>query len=163
MTTLKIYEGTAPVLRKKAKPVRHFDARLRKLAEDMLETMRAAPGVGLAAPQVGLSERLIVVEYDEQQFALANPEIRWASEETEVGEEGCLSLPKLYGDVERSRAVRVQGLDIANKRVTIEAEGWLSRIFQHEVDHLDGILFPDRMAPDAQLRTTRARPREEEI
>lgn len=163
MTTLKIYEGTAPVLRKKAKPVRRVDARLRKLADDMLETMRAAPGVGLAAPQVGLSERLIVVEYDEQQFALANPEILWASDETEVGEEGCLSLPSLYGDVERSSAARVRGLDMANKRVTIEAEGWLARIFQHEVDHLDGILFPDRMAPDAQLRTTRARTREEEI
>jgi len=158
---LKIYTGAAPVLRRKAKPIRKVDARLRKLAADMLDTMRDAPGVGLAAPQIGISERLIVVEYEERQFALVNPEITWRSEDTEVGEEGCLSLPTLYGDVERARNVRVQGLDLHNKRVTFEAEEWLARIFQHEVDHLDGVLFTDRMAPDAPLRSVRSRPDEE--
>ncbi len=155
--------GAAPVLRRKAKPIRKVDARLRKLAADMLETMREAPGVGLAGPQVGVSERIIVVEYEDQQYALVNPEIVSRSEETEVGEEGCLSLPTLYGDVERAARVRVQALDLGNKRVTIDAESWLARIFQHEVDHLDGVLFPDRMAPDAPLRAVRNRPLDEEI
>jgi len=160
---LKIYAGAAPVLRRKAKPIRKVDARLRTLAADMLETMREAPGVGLAAPQVGLSERIIVVEYEDRRYALVNPEIAWRSDETEIGEEGCLSLPTLYGDVERASKVRVKGLDLDSKRVTIEAEGWLARIFQHEVDHLDGVLFTDRMAPDAPLRSIRNRPADEEI
>jgi len=160
---LKIYTGGAPVLRRKTKPLRRVDASTRKLAADMLETMRDAPGVGLAAPQIGRSERLIVVEYEDQQFALANPDIVWRADETAVAEEGCLSLPTLYGDVERALAVRVQGLDLANKRVTIEAEEWLARIFQHEIDHLDGVLFTDRMAPDAQLRSSRSHPANEEI
>jgi peptide deformylase len=94
---------------------------------------------------------------------LANPEITRRSEETAVAEEGCLSLPNLFGDVERATSVRVQALDLTNKRVTVEAEGWLARIFQHEIDHLDGILFPDRMAPGAQLRQLRTAPVGEEI
>lgn len=144
------------MLRRKAKPIRKVDATIRKLAVDMLETMRDAPGVGLAAPQIGISQRLIVVEFEEDQYTVVNPEMVWHSDETEIGEEGCLSLPTVYGDVERYSAVRVQGLDVHNKRVTVEAESWLARIFQHEIDHLDGILFPDRMAPDARLRTHRA-------
>lgn len=163
MAQLKIYTGTAPVLRRKARPIRRVDAALRRLAADMLETMRVAPGVGLAAPQVGISERLIVVEYDEQQYTLANPEIMWRSAESGMGEEGCLSLPTLYGDVERALRVRVQGQDLSNKRVTIEAADWLARIFQHEIDHLDGILFTDRMAPGAPLRQVRSAPAAEEI
>jgi peptide deformylase len=103
------------------------------------------------------------VEYDDARYMLANPEITRRSEETAVAEEGCLSLPNLFGDVERATSVRVQGLDLTNKRVTVEAEGWLARIFQHEIDHLDGILFPDRMAPGAQLRQLRAAPVGEEI
>src|SRR5437764_144293 len=163
MTLLKIYTGAAPVLRRRARPIRRITAVTRKLAEDMLATMRAAPGVGLAAPQVGISERLIVVEYEDAHYALANPEIAWRSDETAVAEEGCLSLPNLYGDVERAVAVRVRGLDLTNRRVTVEAEGWLARIFQHEFDHLDGILFPDRMPPGAPLRQLRAAPAGEEI
>ncbi len=163
MAILKIYEGSAPVLRRKARPLRRVDAATRKLAADMLETMREAPGVGLAAPQIGRSERLIVVEYEDEHYALANPEIAWRSNETASGEEGCLSLPTLYGDVERAIAVRVKALDLSGKHVTIEAKDWLARIFQHEVDHLDGVLFPDRMAPDAQLRSTRASRAGEEI
>ncbi len=163
MALLKIYEGSAPVLRRKARPLRRVDASTRKLAADMLETMREAPGVGLAAPQIGRSERLIVVEYEDEQYALANPEIAWRSDETASGEEGCLSLPTLYGDVERASAVRVKALDLSGKHVTIEARDWLARIFQHEVDHLDGVLFPDRMAPDAYLRSTRTNRAGEEI
>lgn len=163
MSILKIYTGAAPVLRRKAKPLRRIDKATRKLAADMLETMRVAPGVGLAAPQVGISERLIVVEFDGADYALANPEITTRSDTTEVGEEGCLSLPSLYGDVERFTCVRVQALDLNNKRVTIDAEGWLARIFQHEIDHLDGILFTDRMAPDAPLRSVRLSGADEEI
>jgi len=163
MALLRIYEGSAPVLRRKARPLRRVDASTRKLAADMLETMREAPGVGLAAPQIGRSERLIVVEYEDEQYALANPEIAWRSDETASGEEGCLSLPTLYGDVERASAVRVKALDLSGKHVTIEARDWLARIFQHEVDHLDGVLFPDRMPPDAHLRSTRANRAGEEI
>jgi peptide deformylase len=122
----------------------------------MVETMRAAPGVGLAAPQIGLSERLIVVEYyehddDEEKedapkklFAVINPEIVKMSEEMIVGVEGCLSIPGLLGEVERHAEVQVRGLNRHGKPMKIKAKGWLARIFQHEVDHLNGVLFPDR-------------------
>lgn len=163
MALLKIYTGAAPVLHRKARAIRRVDTAVRKLASDMLETMRAAPGVGLAAPQIGISDRLIAVEYDDESYVLANPDLVWRSHETAVGEEGCLSLPSLYGDVERAVRVRVHGLDLTNRHVTIEAEDWLARIFQHEIDHLDGILFPDRMAPGAQLRHVRADSADEEI
>ncbi len=163
MAHLKIYTGAAPVLHRPARPIRRIDKTIRKLAADMLETMREAPGVGLAAPQVGISDRLIVVEYEDEAFVLANPEITWRSAEMAVGEEGCLSLPMLYGDVERHLNVQVRGLDMTNKRVTIDAQEWLARIFQHEIDHLDGILFPERMPPGAQLRRVRAAPTAEEI
>ena len=154
MALLKIYEATAPVLRRKTKPLRRIDPAIRKLAADMLETMHDAPGVGLAAPQVGRSERLIVVGFEDEEYVLANPEITWRSDETVAGEEGCLSVPNFVGDVERAAAVRVVALDLSNKRVTVEAKDWLARIFQHEIDHLDGVLFTDRMAPGAQLRPT---------
>jgi peptide deformylase len=115
--------------------------------------MREAPGVGLAAPQVGLSERLIVVEYDENDevedspkklYVVVNPEIIKMSEETEKGIEGCLSIPALVGEVERSREVVVRGQNRRGQPVKIKAGGWLARIFQHEIDHLDGILYTDR-------------------
>jgi peptide deformylase len=163
MALLKIYTGAAPVLRRKARPIRRIDGAIRKLAADMLETMHAAPGVGLAAPQVGFSERLIVVSYEEREYVMVNPVLTRRSAETALGEEGCLSLPSLYGDVERAVNVRVQGLDLAGKRCTIDAEEWLARIFQHELDHLDGILFTDRMAPDALLRHVSSGEAEEDI
>jgi peptide deformylase len=163
MAVLKIYTGAAPVLRRKARAIRRIDGSTKKLAADMLETMHAAPGVGLAAPQVGVSERLIVVGYEEREYVVVNPEITRMSEETVMAEEGCLSLPSLYGDVERAAGVRVQGLDLSGKRFTLDAEEWLARIFQHEIDHLDGILFTDRMAPDAPLRHVSSAEAEEEI
>lgn len=142
-----------PVLRYKARPVKHFDRSLQELIDDMIETMRAAPGVGLAAPQLGVLECVIVVEYpedDEQEnapaklYVVVNPEIKRVSRETEPGVEGCLSIPGLQGEVERAVSVTVRGLNRRGQPVQIKAKGWLARIFQHEIDHLNGILYTDR-------------------
>lgn len=144
------------VLRRKARTVTKVDKQVQTLIDDMIETMRAAPGVGLAAPQIGLSERIIVIEYFEREedeekeeapkkvWAVVNPEIVKVSEETLMGVEGCLSIPGLVGEVERHAAVQVKGLNRHGKPLKIKAEGWLARIFQHEIDHLNGILFTDR-------------------
>ena len=141
-----------PVLRRKARKVTKFDADLQKLIDDMVETMREAPGVGLAAPQVGLSERLIVVEYniDEEDedspkklYTIVNPEIVQVSNETVLGVEGCLSIPSLVGEVERHSQVVVKAQNRRGQPVKIKAEGWLARIFQHEIDHLEGVMFTD--------------------
>ena len=140
-------------MRSKARPVTDFGPTLQTLVDDMIETMRQAPGVGLAAPQVGISDRLIVVEYfvnDELEdsprklYVVVNPEITAQSEETELGIEGCLSLPGLQGDVERVLAVTVKGRTRRNQPIRIKAKGWLARIFQHEIDHLEGVVFTDR-------------------
>jgi peptide deformylase len=139
-----------PVLREKAAPVARVTSEIRTLIADMFDTMYAEEGVGLAAPQVGVGARVIVVdphEGDAQPLALVNPEIVYFSEEVDRAEEGCLSIPGLKEIVERSLAVRVQGLDPDGNPVTIEAEGFVARILQHEVDHLDGILFIDRVSP----------------
>ncbi len=142
-----------PILRRKARPVTRFDEELQTLIEDMIDTMRAAPGVGLAAPQVGVSERVIVVEYVENEeeenapkklFVMLNPEIKVASEETEEGIEGCLSVPGWQGEVERALAVTVKGLSRRGQPMKIKAKGWMARIFQHEIDHINGIVFTDR-------------------
>jgi peptide deformylase len=144
-----------PVLRRKAKPVERFDVELQTLIDDMIETMRAAPGVGLAAPQVGIPLRVIVVEYAEDDeledapkklYAVVNPEIKQSSEELEMGIEGCLSVPGLQGEVERHCAVTVRGRTRRGQPVKIKAKGWMARILQHEIDHLDGIVFTDRAA-----------------
>jgi peptide deformylase len=118
----------------------------------MVETMRQAPGVGLAAPQVDESTRLIVIEYGDEEdeeapaklYVVANPEISRTSTETLVGVEGCLSIPGIQGEVERFAVVTVKGLNRHGRPMTVKAKGWLARIFQHEIDHLDGILFVDR-------------------
>jgi peptide deformylase len=140
------------ILRRKARPVTKFDGNLQTLIDNMIETMRAAPGVGLAAPQVGVSERVIVVEYGDEEdetvpkklYALVNPELKAISQETEVGVEGCLSVPGLLGELERSLAVTVKGLNRRGQPMRIKAKGWLARIFQHEIDHLNGVVFTDR-------------------
>lgn len=163
MALLKIYTGAAPVLRRQARPVRRIDSSTRKLVADMFETMHQAPGVGLAAPQIGLSERLLVITYEEKSYVAINPQIIARSTETVIGEEGCLSLPTIYGDVERAERVTVKATDLSNKSYTVEAEGWLARIFQHEIDHLDGIMFTDRMAPGAELRRIRTAATRDEI
>jgi peptide deformylase len=142
-----------PVLRRKARPVTRFDKDLQILIEDMIDTMRAAPGVGLAAPQVGVSERVIVVEYVENEedenapkklFVMINPEIKVASEETEEGIEGCLSVPGWQGEVKRALGVTVKGQSRRGQPMKVKARGWLARIFQHEIDHINGIVFTDR-------------------
>lgn len=148
-----------PVLRRKAHKITTFDKDLQTLVDDMIETMREAPGVGLAAPQVGVSERLIVVEYNEDEeddedenkekapkklYVVINPEIVAVSEETVQGVEACLSIPQIAGEVERHENVVVKGLNRHGRPVKIKLEGWMARIFQHEIDHLDGVLFTDR-------------------
>jgi peptide deformylase len=144
-----------PVLRRKAKKITTFDKDLQTLVDNMIETMRKAPGVGLAAPQVSVSSRLVVLEYGEEDedgnevsrkklYVMVNPEIFPASEETEIAIEACLSIPGLVGEVERFTNIVVKGLNRFGKPVKINAEGWLARIFQHEIDHLDGIVYPDR-------------------
>jgi peptide deformylase len=142
-----------PVLRRKARAVTKFDDSLQKLINDMVETMRAAPGVGLAAPQVGVSERVIVVEYpvddeDEESpkklYTLVNPEFKSMSEEKETAIEACLSIPGLQGEVERSLEVTVKAFNRRGQPVRVKAKNWLARIFQHEIDHLEGIVYPDR-------------------
>jgi len=141
-----------PTLRRKAHKVVEFNADLQQLIEDMIETMRDEPGVGLAAPQVNISQRLIVVEYPEDDsipnvkpkvYVLANPEFVQVSDEKEKGIEGCLSVPNLFGEVERSQSVTVRGQNRHGKNVTFKVNGWLARIFQHEIDHLNGVLFID--------------------
>jgi peptide deformylase len=140
------------ILRHKAHKVSDFGSDFQTLADDMVETMRLAPGVGLAAPQIGESIRLIVVEYSDEEdeeippklYVMANPGITRSSEEQLVGTEGCLSIPGVQGDVERFEAVTVKGLNRHGRPMTVKAKGWLARIFQHEIDHLDGILFVDR-------------------
>ena len=158
MALRKIVTLPQPVLRRKAHTVTKFDKKLQTLIDDMIETMRAAPGVGLAAPQVSISERLIVVEYGEEEdeedegrpegpkklFVMINPEIVKTSPETLMGVEGCLSIPNLVGEVERHAVIQVKGLNRHGKPAKVKVQGWLARIFQHEIDHLNGMLFPDR-------------------
>jgi len=139
------------VLRRKAHKVTDFGPDFQTLVNDMIETMREAPGVGLAAPQVGESIRLIVVEYGDEEdetapkrlFAVANPEIIQASDEMETGIEACLSVPGLAGEVERHVQITVKGLNRRGQIAKHKVQGWLARIFQHEIDHLNGVLFTD--------------------
>lgn len=156
MSVREIITPVHPVLRQRAHKVREVTPEVHSLIDDMIETMRAAPGVGLAAPQVAVGQRVIVVEYAEEsedpeqppqapkQFALVNPEIIRHSAETVRGNEACLSVPGYFGEVERYRSVTLKALDRRGKPVRIKSEGWLARIFQHELDHLDGILYTDR-------------------
>lgn len=131
-----------PVLRQKAKPVKKINQSLRKLLDDMAETMRAAPGIGLAAPQVGISKRVVVIDVGDGLYELINPEITRRSGQTRTWE-GCLSIPGYLGLVERSEEVTVKATDRTGKQYWIEADGLLAICLQHEIDHLDGILYPD--------------------
>jgi peptide deformylase len=152
MTIREITTLPQAILRRKAHKVSDFGPDFQILVDDMVETMRQAPGVGLAAPQVDEPIRLLVVEYGDDDneetppklYILANPEITRSSKDTLVGTEGCLSIPGIQGDVERLAAVTVKGLNRHGQPMTVKAKGWLARIFQHEIDHLDGILFVDR-------------------
>jgi peptide deformylase len=156
MAVREILTSENPVLRARAQRVRAVTPEIQALIDDMVETMRAAPGVGLAAPQVGVGQRVIVVEYAEppddpqaepgppRLYALVNPEIVRRSADTEVGNEACLSIPGYFGAVERAQSVTVKGLNRQGDPLRLKAEGWLARIFQHEIDHLDGVLYIDR-------------------
>jgi peptide deformylase len=163
MAELEIVQIGHPVLRERSVKVTVFDEGLSRLAEDMLETMREASGVGLAAPQVGIARRLIVIEIPDEedyphrgeQWALTNPEIVKASQETEVGQEGCLSVVGYVGMVERPVEVLVKGQDLAGRKVRIKAEGYVARVFQHEIDHLNGVLYVD-VAEEGTVMTVEA-------
>jgi peptide deformylase len=159
-----------PILREKAKRIKSFDAGLRKLVADMFETMRASGGVGLAAPQIGQSIRLLVAELeanpkeDERGFkiALCNPEIVKASDEMETGPEGCLSIPGWIGDVPRHLTITVKGQTPEGKEMRIKAQDYYARVLQHEIDHLNGILFTDRVEDISTLRQISPQASEEE-
>ncbi|MBN2044986.1 MAG: peptide deformylase [Anaerolineales bacterium] len=152
MVVLDIVLVPDEVLHTKAKPVTDFGPKLQQLIDDMVETMRDAPGVGLAGPQVDQLLRVIVVEFGDEEdeeipptlYTLVNPEISKMSKETVFGFEGCLSIPDLLGNVERAESVTIKAQDRHGKVVKIKASGWLARIFQHEIDHTNGILFTDR-------------------
>jgi peptide deformylase len=163
MAVLEVVTPPHPVLRQRARPVTDFGPELQELIDDMVETMHASDGVGLAANQVAVPAQVIVVQLplpdhvdeDEEEepppphsgelFTLINPRIGWRSRQTVEGVEGCLSLPGIVGEVERAREVRVEALDRHGKNFSMRFQGWLARVFQHEVDHLDGVLFTDHI------------------
>lgn len=158
MAVLPIRIYPDPILRQRCEEVQSFDEDLKRLAGDMVETMHAAPGIGLAAPQVGVGRRLAVVDLSvgkqpEQVIVLVNPEIA-AREGTWTEEEGCLSIPELTDQVDRPHAIEVKACDLAGQPFDLKAEGWLARAICHEVDHLDGVLFVDHLRG---LRRERAR------
>jgi peptide deformylase len=135
-----------PILREETKPVEQITDELRALVANMFETMYLAKGIGLAAPQVGRTERIAVVDVDGAKFAIINPEIVSADSKTAKAEEGCLSIPDVYGDVERPVRVKVRALDVDGNEFEIEADELLGRCLQHEIDHLHGKLFVDYMS-----------------
>jgi len=150
MAKLDIIVAPDPRLKVKCKPVARVDAKVARLMDNMLETMYGAPGIGLAAPQVGVVQRVIVLDIAKEgetpdPLRMANPELTWVSDEDVVFNEGCLSLPEHYADVVRPRAIKVRYLDHENEIREREAEGLLATCIQHEMDHLDGILFVDHL------------------
>ena len=150
MALLPILTYPDPRLHTVARPVQAVDARIRALIADMLETMYEASGIGLAATQVDVHERLIVIDTSEernQPLVLINPEIVWESEDAQVGDEGCLSVPGIYDGVERARAIRVRALDAEGQSREIAAEGMLAVCIQHEMDHLMGKVFVEYLSP----------------
>ncbi|PIW26780.1 MAG: peptide deformylase [Rhodospirillales bacterium CG15_BIG_FIL_POST_REV_8_21_14_020_66_15] len=151
MAKLDIIVAPDPRLKRQAEPVKKVDDAVRRLMDDMLETMYAANGIGLAAPQVGVLKRIIVVDVarddeDRQPLQMANPEVVWESEDARTYEEGCLSLPDHYADVVRPEAVKVRYLDRENEIRTLDADDILATCVQHEIDHLDGVLFVDHIS-----------------
>jgi peptide deformylase len=151
MTLLSIITAPDPRLKQIAKPVAKVDEGVGRLMDDMLETMYQAPGIGLAAPQVGVLKRVIVLDLAKegespQPLQIANPELLWVSDKDATYEEGCLSLPDHYADVVRPAAIKLRYLDRENEIRTMEADGLLATCIQHEIDHLDGILFVDHIS-----------------
>lgn len=151
MAVLKLQKYGSSVLREKATPITKIDEEIKDLANNMIETMYVEGGVGLAAPQVGVSKRIIVVDVDEKDaIVLVNPMII-SREGQFIEEEGCLSVPGIYSQVKRSFKVTVEALDLKDNRIKITREGFPAVVFQHEIDHLDGYLFVDRLSPAKRL------------
>jgi len=166
MTVLDIVTLPDKILRERTLPVTRFDEELQQLIDDMIETMREAPGVGLAAPQIGQSIKLTVIEtlaeIDEEGneieesrdlYVIANPEIVWTSRESVNGIEGCLSIPGYVGEVDRFESIRVRAQDRYGKKIKLRLHDWTARIFQHEIDHLNGVLYIDRLTEPENLWT----------
>ena len=151
MSKRKIVIEPDPILRKKSKTLEKVDDELRKLLDDMLETMYSAPGIGLAAVQVGILKRLIVIDISKDKekknpFFLINPEIIYKSKNSSIHEEGCLSLPGYFAEIERPAECQVKYIDYHGEKKEIKASGLLSTCIQHEIDHLDGVLFIDYLS-----------------
>ncbi|MBS1248921.1 MAG: Peptide deformylase 2 [Chloroflexi bacterium] len=152
MTKREIITVPHPTLRKKAAKVTDFNDELQELVEDMVESMREDNGVGLAAPQINISQQVITIEFGNEEdesipptlYVVVNPKITSRSQEKDVGVEGCLSVPGWMGEVERPVSVRIEGQTQKGEPFKMRARGWLARIFQHEIDHLNGIVFTDR-------------------
>jgi peptide deformylase len=143
-----------PVLRGTARRVHRFDEGLQHLVADMIETLGNANGAGLAAPQIGVPLRVIITNYDQKLHVLVNPEIVYVSDETETADEACLSIVGYAGPVERSLKVQVRGFNEKGKKVKIKADDWFARVLQHEVDHLNGILYIDHVADKSLIHRT---------
>ena len=155
MALLNILRYPDPRLHKVAKPVTVFDERLKKLVADMAETMYDAPGVGLAATQIDVHEQVIVIDVSDTNNELRvfiNPEITWSSDEKQVYDEGCLSVPGIYDGVERPARIKVRALDANGQPFELEADGLLAVCIQHEMDHLDGKVFVERLSPLKRAR-----------
>jgi len=149
MAVLEIKKFKEPVLKKKCREVGRIDKKVKKLIVDMVQTMEKNQGVGLAAPQIGVPERIIIVRADfrtSRILVLINPKILGKSKEIETAEEGCLSFPGIFLKIKRAKEIEVEGLDINGKNIRLKARRMLARVFQHEIDHLDGILFFNRLS-----------------
>ena len=155
MASYEISTFGDPVLKSRATPVKDFDESLKRLSQEMMRIMRENEGVGLAANQIGRLQRIFVAAYEDEEFAIVNPVVEWSSENKEQNTEGCLSLPEIQVEVERPYAVTVSGKDTSGTPVRIRAEGLLARIFQHEIDHLDGVLILDRTDRESRKRAMR--------
>lgn len=166
MPLLEIVTLPDKILRSRTQPVTTYDDELQQLIDDMIETMREAPGVGLAAPQVGRSLKLTVIEtlpeLDEEGneiegsrdlYVITNPEVVWTSRKMVDGIEGCLSIPGYLGEVERHESIRVRAQDRFGKKIKLRLGGWTARIFQHEIDHLNGVLYIDRLTDQESFWT----------
>jgi peptide deformylase len=166
MTVLDIVTLPSKILRNRTQPVKNYDAELQQLIDNMIETMREAPGVGLAAPQIGQSIKLTVIETlpeidddgneiegSRDLYVITNPEIVWTSRKTVEGIEGCLSIPGYLGEVERFESIRVRAQDRHGKKIKLRLNGWTARIFQHEIDHLNGVLYIDRLTDQENFWT----------
>lgn len=159
-----IVKYPSPLLRRKASPVSRLTPEIHQLIEFMIHTMRAARGIGLAAPQVGVLQRVIVIEPPDKPLrVILNPQILERSTEQELGEEGCLSIPALYGKVPRPKAIVLKGLNRHGKPIRLVLDDLPARIVQHEIDHLDGVLFIDRVLPDTLFWKDPNAPEEEEF